>query len=125
MRYLITRRILSGPLAGLEVETETAVDFEVGREYDTLLGSRYLIVEVREYTIEECCAGLDPEDRALILASEERQRRVYSTWMDRLDPVTRDWVIARDASNGEASRRAVVRDWHLEDWRRQQEGPPR
>jgi len=122
MRYRVTRRVLSGPLEGLNVEAETDVEFEAGREYDNgVLGSRYLIVEVREQTIDERCAGLDPEDRAPVAASEEELRRVYSAWVDQLDPVTRDWVIARDAANEEERRRAALWDWHLEDWRRDQE----
>ena len=122
MRYRVTRRILSGTLAGLDVEAETDVEFEAGREYyNGVLGSRYLIVEVRERTMDERCAGLDPEDRALVAESEAALRRAYSGWVDRLDPVTRDWVTARDAANEEGRRRAALRDWHIEDWRRDQE----
>jgi hypothetical protein len=127
MRYLVTRRILTGPSAGLEVETKTDVEFEAGREYgDGSTGSRYLIVEVRERTLEELvAAGLDPEVAALVAESREKIRETYARWLETLPGPVHDWTIARDEVAAEARRRAAVSDWHLEDWRLEQEDAAR
>lgn len=46
-KYRVTKRILTGNLAGMEVTVETDAHFEVGAEHvTTVTGNRYLVTNV-------------------------------------------------------------------------------